>query len=210
MKAEKSHIDETVEISKRIADLDKAIKGLRKERAKLTDILFKNYPRGTYKNYQIPEWIDRAEVDICQSYDMPTSNLHIKTRKREIVDARQLLMTMLLFNNCSLSVAGGYYGLDHATSLHAKKKVIERVITMWKSKGKNILEVLDKYNQIPELLKNMFPSEISKMKIRYKEFFENYENRKLQDQTNKNKHETENQCSECKVNDLSSADSQNQ
>ena len=46
-------------------------------------------------------------------------NIHAKTRKRHIVDARRIFFYLARkHTRFSLSVLGGYFNLDHATALH--------------------------------------------------------------------------------------------
>ncbi|MDD4385736.1 MAG: helix-turn-helix domain-containing protein [Bacteroidales bacterium] len=50
--------------------------------------------------------------------------LVIKTRKAEIVFPRQVGMVLLLLAKWGVKEAGWFYGKDHATALHARKKRI--------------------------------------------------------------------------------------
>lgn len=56
---------------------------------------------------------------------IPLSVMFLKTRKREVVEARQLSMTFAkVFTNCSLRTIGDEFGgKDHATVLHAEKTI---------------------------------------------------------------------------------------
>jgi hypothetical protein len=64
------------------------------------------------------------EQKVCRWYGVDASTVRMTCRKREIAQARQLLMTVSnTLNNESLAFSGARYGKDHATVLHAKKVV---------------------------------------------------------------------------------------
>ena len=61
---------------------------------------------------------------VTQAYKVSYADLLINTRKREIVEPRQVLMTLLLIICKEKSeVVGDRFGRDHATALHARKVV---------------------------------------------------------------------------------------
>jgi chromosomal replication initiator protein len=62
---------------------------------------------------------------VCEYFDIPLEKMHSKTRKREIVQARQLAMYFSKnFTKSSLATIGSKCGnKDHATVLHACKTV---------------------------------------------------------------------------------------
>jgi hypothetical protein len=64
-------------------------------------------------------------------YGVPLNMIISKTRKREIVEKRQMLQTVVgEFTKLSLSSIGEYTGgKDHATVLHAKKTISNLVAT---------------------------------------------------------------------------------
>ena len=68
-------------------------------------------------------------IELCKEYDIPKDVLQMKTRKREIVQARQLLMVSSHYiENKNLRLSGKKYGnKDHATVLHAKEKVYDNL-----------------------------------------------------------------------------------
>ncbi|MBQ8071437.1 MAG: chromosomal replication initiator protein DnaA [Bacteroidales bacterium] len=64
--------------------------------------------------------IDKVKKVVCEYFNISDSSLLSKSRKRELVQARQIAMYMsrnLL--NCSLSTIGAEMGKDHATVVHA-------------------------------------------------------------------------------------------
>jgi chromosomal replication initiator protein len=69
--------------------------------------------------------IDGIQKTICEHFDMPVVNLQSKTRKREIVQARQIAMYFCKsLTNASLASIGSQIGnKDHATVLYACKTV---------------------------------------------------------------------------------------
>jgi chromosomal replication initiation ATPase DnaA len=70
--------------------------------------------------------IDKIKIEksVCEELDLKPEQLKQKTRKREIVIARQLSMYFQRkHTKDSLSVIGGQYNKDHCTVLHAYKTV---------------------------------------------------------------------------------------
>jgi chromosomal replication initiator protein len=69
--------------------------------------------------------IDYIQKIICEYFDMPVDSLQSKTRKREIVQARQIAMYFSkTLTKSSLASIGSQIGhKDHATVLHACKTV---------------------------------------------------------------------------------------
>ena len=97
--------------------------------------------KGDPKNDKIPDILYRVSVVT----KIPVAKIHIKTRKREIVEARHIAMHIALLNNCgSLAFIGREIGnKDHSTVIHANKTV------------KNLLETnavfRDKYGELINL-----------------------------------------------------------
>lgn len=57
-------------------------------------------------------------------------DIHAKTRKRHIVDARRIFFYLARrHTSFSLSVLGGYFNLDHATALHAVRTAMDLIKT---------------------------------------------------------------------------------
>lgn len=68
----------------------------------------------------------KIEHAVCSVWQLTPSKLHERTRKRKIVEARQLVFWyMTRLTKLSLADIGFIYGegYDHATVLHAKKTV---------------------------------------------------------------------------------------
>lgn len=66
--------------------------------------------------------IDKVQRAVCEYFNITRDALLSKSRKRQIVQARQIAMYMSrnLINNCSLATIGSEIGgKDHATVLHA-------------------------------------------------------------------------------------------
>lgn len=94
--------------------------------------------------------------EVAEVTEIPIEVLKMKTRKREIVEARQFYFKRAkMFTKRSLASIGALVGKDHATVLHGIKTV------------NNIIEVKEKYEELFEgkkrVLKNkiVIPSEIS-------------------------------------------------
>ena len=76
--------------------------------------------------------IDRIVKVVCEYFNITRDTLLSKTRKRQIVQARQIAMYECrgLINNCSLSTIGAELGgKDHATVLHACTTVSDLMAT---------------------------------------------------------------------------------
>lgn len=76
--------------------------------------------------------IDKVQRVVCDYFSITRDDLLSKTRKRQIVQARQIAMYMSrsLIANCSLSTIGAEIGgKDHATVLHACTTVSDLMST---------------------------------------------------------------------------------
>ena len=76
--------------------------------------------------------IDKVQRTVCEYFRITRDELISKTRKRQIVQARQIAMYMsrTLIANCSLSTIGSEIGgKDHATVLHACTTVTDLMST---------------------------------------------------------------------------------
>ena len=98
-------------LNKREIDLDLAKKVLR------------NFIRTSSKEITI----DAIQKMVCEFFAVPYDKLLQKTRKREIVQARQITMYLAkAFTKNSLKTIGEHFGgRDHTTVLHACRKVTE-------------------------------------------------------------------------------------
>jgi len=72
---------------------------------------------------QGPEFLDRILKTVSKFTGVSEGMIMIKTRRREVVQARQICMYFArLMTNCSTSKIGETFGMkDHATVLHADK-----------------------------------------------------------------------------------------
>lgn len=76
---------------------------------------------GIVRRQPKPEEIDRA---VAREYGLAVADLSIKSRKREIVEPRQVGMYLnKKYTPLSLGNIGARYRKDHATVLHAYKTV---------------------------------------------------------------------------------------
>ena len=76
--------------------------------------------------------IDKVQKVVCEYFNISRDTLLSKSRKRQIVQARQIAMYMSrnLIANCSLSTIGSEIGgKDHATVLHACNTVSDLMAT---------------------------------------------------------------------------------
>jgi chromosomal replication initiation ATPase DnaA len=79
--------------------------------------------------HDVQDWINA----VCEVYNTRMEYIHTKSRKRELVMPRQIIMwgliTGIVPNKLSLSAIGLLFSRDHATALHAKRKVYESADT---------------------------------------------------------------------------------
>ncbi len=72
--------------------------------------------------------IDQIQRIVCEFYDIPDDLLRAKTRKQEIVNARQVAMYLAKeLTNSSLKTIGLHFGgRDHSTVIHAYQTIVDR------------------------------------------------------------------------------------
>ena len=76
--------------------------------------------------------INRVQQSVCDYFNISREDLLSKSRKRQIVQARQIAMFLSrnLISNCSLATIGQEIGgKDHATVLHACTTVSDLMST---------------------------------------------------------------------------------
>lgn len=76
--------------------------------------------------------IDKVQNTVCEYFNITREQMLAKTRKREIVQARQIAMFLSrnLLDNCSLATIGAKIGgKDHTTVLHACNTVSDLIST---------------------------------------------------------------------------------
>ena len=97
-------------------------------------------------NTRMPISIEQIQNAVCQFFDIPEDLLRAKTRRQEVVNARQTAMYIAKrLTNASLKTIGLHFGgRDHSTVIHACQAVEDRL--------KNDL----KYKQDIEQLKRRF------------------------------------------------------
>jgi chromosomal replication initiator protein len=73
--------------------------------------------------------IDQIQRTVCEFYDMPEDLLRAKTRKQEVVNARQVAMYLSKeLTNSSLKTIGLHFGgRDHSTVIHSCQAVQDRL-----------------------------------------------------------------------------------
>ncbi len=73
--------------------------------------------------------IDRIQHVVCEYYDIPEDLLRAKTRKQEVVNARQIAMFLSKeLTNSSLKTIGLHFGgRDHSTVIHSYQSIQDRV-----------------------------------------------------------------------------------
>jgi chromosomal replication initiator protein len=78
-----------------------------------------------------PITIDQIQRTVCEFFDIPEDLLRAKTRKQEIVIARQVAMFLAKdLTNASLKTIGLHFGgRDHSTVIHAYQGVEDRTKT---------------------------------------------------------------------------------
>lgn len=100
--------------------------------------------------------IDYIIENVCKYHNMPTWKIYLKTHEREIVEPRQIAMYFTKRKtNMSLYAIGDEFNKNHATVLHACKKVQNIIDTDKKFKEKiNSIEIMINrgYNMVDQLL----------------------------------------------------------
>ncbi len=78
-----------------------------------------------------PVSIDQIQQTVSEFFNLPTDLLRAKTRKQEVVNARQVAMYLAKeLTNSSLKTIGLHFGgRDHSTVIHAYQSVEDRVNT---------------------------------------------------------------------------------
>ena len=92
---------------------------------------------------------DEFYLQVCSISGCDIDSLYTKTRKRETVYARQIIMAhRKIYLGLSFSQAGAEFNKDHCTVIHAIKKIKE--LSLDKAYMEQYGSILDEY---PELLK---------------------------------------------------------
>ena len=73
--------------------------------------------------------IDQIQRTVCEFYDIPEDLLRAKTRKQEVVNARQVAMYLSKeLTNSSLKTIGLHFGgRDHSTVIHSCQTIQDRL-----------------------------------------------------------------------------------
>ena len=91
-----------------------------------------------------PITVEEIQRLVAEFFDMPPDLLRAKTRKQEIVNARQIAMYLAKeLTNCSLKTIGLHFGgRDHSTVIHAYQSVEDQI--KLDSKYRDTLQVVKK------------------------------------------------------------------
>jgi chromosomal replication initiator protein len=75
--------------------------------------------------------IDQIQHIVCEFFDIPEDLLRAKTRKQEVVNARQVAMYLSkALTNSSLKTIGLHFGgRDHSTVIHSCQTIHDRIAT---------------------------------------------------------------------------------
>jgi chromosomal replication initiator protein len=76
-----------------------------------------------------PLTIETIQRSVCEYFNLPEDLLRAKTRKQEVVNARQIAMYLAKeLTNCSLKTIGLHFGgRDHSTVIHAYQSVEDQM-----------------------------------------------------------------------------------
>ncbi|MBI2619112.1 MAG: chromosomal replication initiator protein DnaA [Ignavibacteriales bacterium] len=93
--------------------------------------LAKDVLRVVVNELKNPISIEQIQRTVCEFYNLPTDLLRAKTRKQEVVIARQVAMYLSKdLTNSSLKTIGLHFGgRDHSTVIHAYQAVEDRITT---------------------------------------------------------------------------------
>jgi chromosomal replication initiation ATPase DnaA len=67
--------------------------------------------------------ISFIEKVVCAVLDVPPEKLHVKTKRRDVVVARQIVIAIAEDNGNSMENSADYFRLDRTTGIHARKTV---------------------------------------------------------------------------------------
>lgn len=108
------------------------------------------------KEYRVSSGTDRMFPDkvsidylihvAAEAFSVTALQMGSKTRKQEVVKARQTCMLLLNFDGLSLSAAGEVFMKDHATVLHAKKAILDIIETKDPEYYTSVMKVLHNFN----------------------------------------------------------------
>jgi len=110
-----------------------------------TELIESRFPTNTEQKVLIQK--------ICKVFNCTIDSFYSKTRKRNVVIARQLFMTIMSFDLKHLGNAGALVGKDHATVLHSKKKIKEIFDTNDFLYYKQVRNIFDHF-QLDDLVKS--------------------------------------------------------
>ena len=90
--------------------------------------LAKNVLSNSIKTVKKQVTFDTIVETVCSQFSIDTNALFSKSRKREIADSRQLIMSLAKkYTKLSYTIIGAKLNRNHATVLHACKMVEERL-----------------------------------------------------------------------------------
>ena len=104
--------------------------------------------------------LEIAETIVTKFYDLNRLALHTKSRKREIVTARQIIwfLTHKPYSHYSLENIGKYFDKDHATALHGIN-TINTLIEVDKILKREVEAIMDIYQNMIMSIPMNFPVE---------------------------------------------------
>ena len=106
-----------IELQRRKAELRKELYGIN---TLLGITIGFNHPKKEVDKEAI---VHIAEREVCSFYNIPVYDLKVKTREREVADARAIVMYVIReHTKYTLTDIGSIYNLHHATVLHSCKK----------------------------------------------------------------------------------------
>jgi chromosomal replication initiator protein len=95
----------------------------------LTVELAREVLRTVVGDVRSPLTIETIQRTVCEYFNLPEDLLRAKTRKQEVVNARQIAMYLAKeLTNCSLKTIGLHFGgRDHSTVIHAYQSVEDQM-----------------------------------------------------------------------------------
>lgn len=88
-----------------------------------------------------PKNKDRIIEQVCLHFDLPISQVYLKSRVKDIIEARSIIMYLMhKYLRMSSTDVGIVFNKDHATVLHACKKV-----SGFMDVDKNYRELINKF-----------------------------------------------------------------
>jgi hypothetical protein len=100
---------------------------------------------GTRRTFPDKVARDHLITMVANTFKVDVEEINGKSRKQEVVKARQLCMTMLHLDDMSLTQIGEIFRKNHATVIHGKRAILNIIETKDKEYYDSVITVLDTF-----------------------------------------------------------------